>query len=272
MARISTAAAASRVNRRFLFFALILSVISAGFVYVALSGSGGGESITDGGVPVVVAKEAIPAGQLVTADMLEVLQVPDTALGFQAFQSTDLAIGRVTRFPIAANEQVLLSKFVGDSAAGDGGLSAIIEPGMRAMAIGTQQIVGAGGLVLPGDRVDILWMPEEVFEDSEGAMVLAENVEVLAVEQILVELAPAAQSEEEASEFAASDRVRGIDAEPLPEAATVTLLLTTEQANLIFCAELSGNLRLTVRSFGDTALTGIPPATCVLIAEDQATR
>ncbi len=272
MARISTATAASRVNRRFLFFALILGVISAGFVYVALSSSDGGGGVTDGGVPVVVASEAIPAGQLVTADMLEVLQVPDTALGFQAFQSTNLAIGRVTRFPIAANEQVLLSKFVGDSAAGDGGLSAIVEPGMRAMAITTQQVVGAGGLVLPGDRVDILWMPEEVMEDFEGAMLLAENVEVLAIEQILEELAPAAQNEEGAPESAANERVRGSDAEPLPEATTLTLLLSTEQASLIFCAELSGSLRLTVRSFGDSTLTGIPPATCVLLVEEQTTR
>ncbi len=268
MARISTAAAASRVNGRLLFLALILGIISAALVYVGLSSSGDGGSVTDAGVPVVVAKEAIPAGQLLTIDMLEVRQVPETALCFQALQSTDLAIGRVTRFPIVANEQVLLSKFVGDSAAGDEGLSAIVEPGMRAMAIEMRQVIGAGGLVLPGDRVDVLWVPVEVLEDFTGAMLLAENVEVLAIEQILEELAPAAQSEEGAPESAANERVRSSDAEPLPEAATVTLLLTTEQARLIFCAELSGSLRLTVRAFGDASLTGIPPVSCVLLAEE----
>ena len=272
MARISTATAASRVNRRFLFVALILGVLSAALVYAAISSSGDGGSVTDAGVPVVVAKEAIPAGQLVTADMLEIRQVPDTALGFQALQSTDLAIGKVTRFPIAANEQVLLSKFVGDSLAGDEGLSFIVEPGMRAMAIEMRQVVGAGGLVLPGDRVDILWLPTEVLEDFEGAMLLAENVEVLALEQTLEEIAPAIQSEEGAPETATNERVRSINPEPDPEATTVTLLLTTEQARLVFCAELSGSLRLTVRSFGDASLTGIPPAACVLLAEDQATR
>ena len=267
MARISTAAVASQVNRRFLFLALILSVLSAVLVYVALSSSDDGGSVMDAGVPVVVAKEAIPAGQLITADMLETRQVPEVALGFQALKNTDLAIGQVTRFPIAPNEQVLLSKFVGDSA-GDGGLSIIVESGMRAMAIETQPVVGAGGLVLPGDRVDILWMPEEVLEDFEGAMLLAENVEVLAIEQTLEELAPAAQSEEGAPESTASERVRISNAEPLPEAITVTLLLTTEQARLIFCSELSGTLRLTVRSFGDGSLTGASPATCVLLAEE----
>ena len=270
MARISTAAA-SRVNRRLLFVALILGVISAALVYVALSSSGDGGSVTDAGVPVVVAKEAIPAGQLVTADMLETRQVPDTALGFQALQSTDLAIGRVTRFPIAANEQVLLSKFVGDSVAGQG-LSTIVEPGMRAMAIGTAQVVGAGGLVLPGDHVDVLWVPGEVLEDFGGAMLLAENVEVLAIQQTLEEIAPAAQSEEGAPESTANERVRGSDAEPIPEAITVTLLLTTEQARHIFCAELSGSLRLTVRAFGDATLSGLPSAACVLLAEEQSTR
>jgi pilus assembly protein CpaB len=269
MARISTAAA-SRVNRRLLFLALILGVISAALVYVAVSRSGDGGSVTDAGVPVVVAKEAIPAGQLITADMLEIRQVPDTALGFQALQSTDLAIGRVTRFPIVANEQVLLSKFVGDSVAGDGGLSGIVESGMRAMAIGTQQVVGAGGLVLPGDHVDILWVPVEVLEDTfEGAMLLAENVEVLAVEQILEELVPAAQSEEGTPGSAADERVRSSDVQPEPAANTVTLLLTTEQARHIFCAELSGSLRLTVRTFGDATPTGIPPATCVLLAVEE---
>ena len=268
MARIMTPAGVGGVNRRLLLFALMLAVLSAILVYTATSRSGEGGGAALDGLPVVVAKLPIDAGTRITADMVEVRNVPAAALGSQPFSSIEAAVGNVARYPLATNEQLLFSKIVGTSSVFNNGVLAnIVDEGTRALAIRMSPVVGAGGLVLPGDHVDLLWMPDEVEEESEGAALLAENVEVLAVQQTLVDIAPTAPGIPEGDETvttSAGERVRGSDAEAMPEAITVTLMVTIRQATHIFCAEQTGSLRLAVRAFGDSTPAGLPPAVCVL--------
>lgn len=280
MAQMMTGTAAGRVNRRFLFLALILAGLSAVLAYAAISSSGsdgGGTSVAD--VPVVVAKTAIPPGTQITAEMLEVRQVPATVVGDLALDDIDVAVGETTRYPIAANEQVLLSKLVvgGPDTVGNDALSYVLKEGMRGMAIETTEVIGAGGLVLPGDYVDVLWVPGDDSrgdEDHEGAMLVAENVEVVSVDRTIVEVPPSAPGivdDEEGTSPPASDaqRVRGLDEEPIPEAITVTLMLTPEQAARLFCAESGGELRLAVRAFGDDSPSQLPPVICIIPAEEE---
>jgi pilus assembly protein CpaB len=264
-----TPAGVGGVNRRLLLFALILAVLSAILVYTATSRSGEGGGAALDGLPVVVAKLPIDAGTRITADMVEVRHVSAAALGSQPLSSIEAAVGNVARYPLATNEQLLFSKIVGTSSVfSNGVLANILDEGTRALAIHTSLVVGAGGLVLPGDHVDLLWIPDEIEEESQGARLLAENIEVLAVQQTLVDIAPTApgiaEGDETVTTNAAGDRVRGSDAEALPEASTVTLMVTIRQATYIFCAEQSGSLRLAVRAFGDSTPAGLPPAVCVL--------
>jgi hypothetical protein len=57
---------------------------------------------------------------------------------------------------------------------------------------------------------------------------------------------------------ATTDRTRTSDADPQPDAKSMTLLLSPEQTTTMLCAEefahkFEGAVRLAVRSFGDTA-------------------
>ena len=274
MARTMTFAGGGRVNRRLLFVALILAVLSAVLVYTATSRSGEGGS-SAGDVPVVVAIQSIAPGTRITAAMLTVQDVPEFALGAQSLTSVDAAVGNVARYPIAANEQVLLSKIVGGSVtASNDVLINILDEGKRAIAIRTSLVVSAGGLLLPGDHVDILWMPGDSENEHEGAKLLAENIEVLAVQQTLVEIAATAPGlqeqgvDEGAVQTAAGDRVRIEDAGLIPDADTVTLMVTIQQAARIFCAEENGTIRFAVRAFGDASPSGLPPAICVIPGQE----
>ncbi len=152
MAQTMTAASIGRVNRRFLFLALILAALSAVLVYPLLtrsSDSGGSAAV---GISVVVARTNINAGQTITAELLEVQQIPETVVGALAFSEIDAVAGEVARYPIVVGEQVLVSKIVGGSiSVSDTTISNFIESGKRAMAIRTDPIISAGGLVLPGD-------------------------------------------------------------------------------------------------------------------------
>jgi len=94
---------------------------------------------------------------------------------------------------------------------------------------------------------------------------------VLAVETELSDIAPtvsAGVGEDDVDE-AGQDRVRGHDPELIPNAATVTLVLTPEQSARIFYAESAGSIRLAVRQFGDDSSTGLAPATCIILADEE---
>ncbi len=270
MARTMSTAAVGGVNRRFLFLALILAILSAVLVYAAISRSGsdgGGASAVD--VPVVVTKAAIPAGTRITAEMLHVREFPATSVGDQAFSSVDAVVGKVARYPIAANEQVLLSKVVTSTAGIDNAIAYVLEEGMRGMAVSVNEVISVGGLVLPGDHVDILWVP---FKGAPSFTLLS-DVEVTAVSQSVVDVVPAApglqeeQSEEAATGETEGQRARASEAEPQPKAITVTLMITSEQTRALFCAEeyarqFGGGIRLAVRSFGDATPANIDAPPC----------
>lgn len=278
MAQQATGVAAGRVNRRFLLLAFILAALSAVLVYAYLTGSSGGdESPSATTVPVVVSKVAIAAGAEISAEDLEVQQVPQSAVGDLAIRDIETAVGQVTRYPLAVNEQVLLSKLVGSSVVSNDVLANILEEGKRGMAIRAEEVVGAGGLVLPGDYVDVFAIPDQlVGEDHQRAFLVAENVEVIAVAITPVEVPATAPGivEEERQEVAttgerSSQRVRGADGEPDTETVTYTLMLTPEQAANVFCSDELGVLRLAVRAFGDDSPTGIPIDTCVIDASED---
>jgi pilus assembly protein CpaB len=263
------------VNRRFLFLALILAALSAVLVYAAISRSGGDGGGAAGDIPVVVAKLAIPAGTRITDDMVELRQLPETAVGFDPLTATEDAVGRVAKFPLAANEQLLVSKVVSstDRASKDV-LSNLLERGERGFGIEVTAVIGAGGLVLPGDYVDVFWVPDGPATDVPGAQLLAEDIEVVSVQQTLVDLAPTApgaqvEGQEQQQQGTSGERVRGSEADPIPDAATVTLMLTPEEAQRVFCGEETGSIRLAVRAFGDHDPSGLQPVLCVILGNNN---
>lgn len=254
MSRNAAALNPGRGNRRFILLALVLGLMGAGLVYVATSRntttSHGGGSAAD--TPVLVAKVDIPARAKITADMVEVRLVEADARSVLAYGKVSDVSGKVTRFPIAANEQVLSSKVVdlsGGSSATARSLSYIIPEGKRGFAINASEIRDVGGLLLPGDYVDVMVRYDVEFggktENAYLAHILLQNVEVLAVSQTIVDLVP----DQEPAENGQRERIS--EAKPDPGAGTVTLALTPEDAQLIYLAEANGEIRFALRPYGD---------------------
>jgi pilus assembly protein CpaB len=256
----------SRGNRRFIILAIVLGMMGAGLVYVATSrtsdSDSGGGSAAD--TAVVIAKADIPARTVVTQSMVEVKLVPAENAAPLAFSSLDQVVGQATRFPVTVGEQVLSSKVValsGNSAAVSRSLSFVIPEGRRAFAITATEVFGAGGLVLPGDYVDIVVLYDVQFRGSNGVETvesyvvqhLMQNIEVLAVAQAIVDVVETPASGGTGSNAGASDtqRVRNSEAKPNHEAVTVTLALTPEESQRIYLAEANGRIRLAVRPYGD---------------------
>ncbi len=266
-------------SRLGLLLAAGLAAITGVLVFAAVNGAGGGDSVADvtGGesVLVVTAKEDIPARTAITADMLQVTAVPTNALLAGSFvEKTELVAGRVARIPIYRGEQLVQDKL---ATAGDDnealGLPYVVPKGMRGMAVKADKVVGAGGLLRPGDRVDVLGITEVRYQPLNGgaeasntrSFILAQNVEVLAVEQ-KVENKAAPQT---GSEALKDDGTLVDQAEPQPDATVVTLAITSLQAQQILLVETKGVIRLAVRSPGDNEIVELTDTTSLSVTDPE---
>jgi pilus assembly protein CpaB len=142
---------------------------------------------------IVVAKENIPFGKVLTKDnVVEAEWLPESVPN-GAFKSVDEFFKeqgtRSALSAISAKEPILRDRVTGPGERT--GLSTLLEPGKKAVTIRTNDVIGVGGLVKPGDTVDIFMTDEAVATDkSRGAaqpytVLLLERMRVLAVDSIL---------------------------------------------------------------------------------------
>jgi pilus assembly protein CpaB len=179
---------------------------------------------------VVVAKQALRFGTELNPDMLKEVPWPATAMPAGAFAKiSDLMAGgrRVVLAAIEANEPVLALKVTG--AGQRATLSALVKPGMKAVTIRVNDVEGVGGFVLPGDHVDVV-LTRQLDKGAATTEVVLQNTRVLAVDQTADERAIKAAI-----------------------AKSVTLEVSTVEAQKVWLAASVGNLSLLLRKAGETA-------------------
>ena len=146
-------------------------------------------------VEVLVAKGDIAMGQTVgaaaTCSGRPGRRTPPAAISSRKNQtgltrSKSLA-GAIARAPFVAGEPIREAKLV--QAKGSGFMAAILPPGMRAVSTQISPETGAGGFILPNDRVDvILTRRDRAAEKATGSEVqtsetILKNIRVLAIDQ-----------------------------------------------------------------------------------------
>ena len=177
---------------------------------------------------IVVANEPIQFGELITSNNVREIEwsgaikpeghfpkIPDLVKG----ESDETA--RFALTSIAPGEPILISKVTvpGQRAK----LSTALTPGMKAVSIRVNDVLGVAGFVLPGDRVDIL-LTRGGFVD-----VLLQGVKVLAIDQ---------QSDER------KDNPSVVK--------TVTFEVSTQEAQKLVLGANVGSLSLTLRNLAST--------------------
>ena len=144
----------------------------------------------------------------------------------------DNLTGAVVREPIMAGEPVQERKLV---RGGEGGyLAVILQPGMRAVGVPVTVESGAGGFILPGDRVDVIQSRDSDAQGAGGARAkvtetVVVNVRVLAIDQ---KTAPDAESQ----------AIVG---------AVATLEVAPDAADALVEAMSRGSFQLALRSYAD---------------------
>lgn len=240
--------------------ALIFSLIAAGLVFAALQnrGAGGGSGAPLTTTAVVVAARDIPANTKLTAGMLELRSLPVAAQLAGAFTASDSVIGLPARYPIEAGEQITPAKVGLYQIDDENDVALILPPGSRAVAVPLTEVTGVGGMLLPGNFVDVVAVYANGIGGTAGAgsgtsFMLLQDVEVLAVGQEAQEAVPAqiAAADAGAPPSGASG-VRPDGVERQPDARSATLAVTPEQAQMLaLVQETGGAIWLSLRPLGD---------------------
>jgi pilus assembly protein CpaB len=247
-----------RSGKAVLLLALFLGLVSAVLVYVYLSQAGGEETAASGETkPVVVATEDIAVATRITESMVEIKEILADSVHPDSFSTTEGVVGNLARYPIAAGEQILSDRVAAGSQTLPEGedlpLPYIVPEGKRAVSVGISDLVGAGGLLRPGDYVDVILTVKLAVGDQIGRVIL-QDLEVLALDQQIEKVAPKLEEGDE-------QRVATDEGEIEPEAVTVTLAVTPVEGEVLVTAEecasnFGGRLALALRPFGEhTAVT-----------------
>jgi len=187
-------------------------------------------------VDVLVAKNEIGLGQSVKPDDLQ-WQTWPAATASNNFitrtnrpEATKEVTGSIARAPFIAGEPIREPKLV--KADGSGFMAAILPTGMRAISTEISPETGAGGFILPNDRVDVILTRREknaVGADAVNSEIILSNVRVLAIDQ--------APKEKEGTSALVG--------------RTTTLELKPEQAETLARSRQLGTLSLALRSIAD---------------------
>jgi pilus assembly protein CpaB len=190
-------------------------------------------------VDVLVAKSEIALGQSVKAEDLQWQSWPAATASSLFIRKNDRPnatteiAGSIARSPFITGEPIREQKLV--KAGGSGFMAAILPSGMRAVSTEISAESGAGGFILPNDRVDVVLTvhAKNPLHPELGEIIVSKpmlsNIRVLAIDQ-----APKEK-----------------DGQTTLVGKTVTLELKPEQVSVLATARQAGTLSLALRSITD---------------------
>ena len=182
---------------------------------------------------VLVASRAIPKGARLDATMVMAKSFEAEAAPQGALRDEAEVLGRITARDISPDDPITVDKLMPKGTV-SGGLDASVEPGKRAFTIKGTKIMGSGGLLTPGCRVDVLSTYSQPGKsDDKVNKVILENVLVLTT------------GTERETKIGKDGR------EELANTDFFTLMVTPEEAERLALASDLGSLHLALRKPGD---------------------
>lgn len=129
---------------------------------------------------VVAAQEILPGTRLTDANLV-LAEWPQSNVPKGVFNNIDGVKDRIAVSKLAPGQPLLAAEL---AAPGSGaGLVAIIAPGMRAMSIKVDEVIGVGGFILPNTYVDVIGVQQIGNSSEKKVETLLKRIKVLAVAQ-----------------------------------------------------------------------------------------
>ena len=176
--------------------------------------------------PVVVAAVDIELGSRISPQMLTTSEWPSESVPPDAFKDIAQLQDRVVKAGVLRGEAIVDRKLAPPGT--QGGLSAVIAEGKRAMTVRVNDVIGVAGFALPGNYVDVMVNAQK--ERGQGQAI---PVSLTVLEQVLV--------------LAVAQEAGRDDTKPKVVSA-VTLELLPEDAEKLDLARSVGTLSLVLRN------------------------
>src|SRR5690242_15792935 len=234
------------MNKRFvgvLMFAFVVASVASLLLYRLLLNRPQPAKAAAAMAQVVLATRNIEAGAVLKEEDVHLADWPGAAPTGAAAKTQDI-VGRGVITPIFAKEPVIESRLAPKGAGG--GLAAMIPPGMRAVPVRVNEVVGVAGFVVPGMRIDVLISGSKPNGDSGLGTItrtLLQNLEVLS---------------------AGTDYKKDPEGKPV-QVQVVNLLVTPEQAELLSLASAQTQIQLVLRNPLDHDVTKTPGTALALL-------
>jgi pilus assembly protein CpaB len=176
--------------------------------------------------PVVVAAMDLDLGAELGPDDVRVIQWPAGSVPQNVFSNPKDVVGRGLIMPVVQNEPLLPIKLASKEAGA--GLPPAIPPGLRAVSVKVNEVIGVAGYTLPGTRVDVLVTVSPNGQRGDvTAKVILTDVQVLA---------------------AGTKIERDSEKDKPVQVNVVTLLVSPDEAERLTLAANEGKIQLALRN------------------------
>jgi pilus assembly protein CpaB len=207
--------------------ALLILAVVTGLAAAVYAASWVAQRSNIASTQVVVAAVDIELGSKINPQMLTTSSWPSESVPQDAFKDVKELQDRVVKASVLRGEAIVNRKL--SPVGTQGGLSAVIAEGKRAMTVRVNDVVGVAGFALPGNYVDVMLNTQQADkargDSNQISMTVLEHVLVLAIAQ-------------EASRDETKPKV----------VSAVTLELTLEDAEKLDLARSIGSLSLVLRN------------------------
>jgi pilus assembly protein CpaB len=234
------------MNKRFvgvLIFAFVVASVASLLLYRLLLNRPQAAKAAPTTVQIVLATRDIEIGTVLKEEDVKLSDWPGAVPTGSVAKTQDI-VGRGVTAPIFAKEPIIESRLAPKGAGG--GLAAMIPPGMRAVPVRVNEVVGVAGFVVPGMRIDVLISGSRPSGDAGLGTItrtLLQNLEVLS---------------------AGTDFKKDPEGKPV-QVQVVNLLVTPEQAELLSLASAQTQIQLVLRNPLDHDVTKTPGTALALL-------
>jgi len=130
-------------------------------------------------VSIAVASHDLPWGTQLKKEDIQMVSFLKDSVTPDYFTDAAQLEGRVAIAPLKLKEPILESRLAPNSFT-SGGISAVVTPGKRALAVKGDKVIGVSGFIKPGNRVDVLVTLTDPRDDEEINKLVLQDILVLA--------------------------------------------------------------------------------------------
>jgi pilus assembly protein CpaB len=212
---------------------LIIAVVGTIYLYKWVERQRGPKEVVQvesiEAAPIVVSAGNLPWGTKLKPEMVKMAPYLQESLPVGYFSRADDLKDRVVISPLKLNEPITDDKLAPTSVK-TGGVSAVLKPGMRAIAVKGDKVIGISGFINPGNRVDVIVTVEEPKTKKIKSKIFLKNTAVLAT---------------------GTQIEKNEKGEPMP-VDVYTLEVTPKQAEKVALAASEGRLQFALRGVTDS--------------------